>query len=253
MRSYIKKHNYWGEGQDSKIAWIERCRNAKQSKKLKKLGWLDKDSKDKPFINIEYSYNKYFFRSIEFEEPHDAIAVFGCSFTEGEGLPAKDRWGDVLAKKLNLKCYNFGEGGKGMNAVYNNISEWIPKLKPKAVFVFASFPFRHDIFINSTERTLNYNITNESLDCSKGVANTLNEFYRVCWSKDERNYQQEYKKNKEAIKYICLNLDIPCVIISCEDYFLNDPIQPYARDLQHPGVEQNIRIAQAMLEEYKNA
>ena len=64
MRSYIKKHNYWGEGQDSKIAWIERCRNAKQSKKLKKLGWLDKDSKDKPFINIEYSYNKYFFRSI---------------------------------------------------------------------------------------------------------------------------------------------------------------------------------------------
>ena len=40
MRSYIKKHNYWGEGQDSKIAWIERCRNAKQSKKLKKLGWL---------------------------------------------------------------------------------------------------------------------------------------------------------------------------------------------------------------------
>ena len=96
-------------------------------------------------------------------------AVFGCSFTEGEGLPAKDRWGDVLAKKLNLKCYNFGEGGKGMNAVYNNISEWIPKLKPKAVFVFASFPFRHDVFINSTERTLNYNITNESLDCSKGV------------------------------------------------------------------------------------
>ena len=90
----------FGLGQDTQKAFDQKMSNGKHKKKLSLLGW-DKNE-------IKYQYNSENFRSIEFISPHDAIACFGCSHTEGEGIRQEYRWSEFVAKTLNLKCYNFG-------------------------------------------------------------------------------------------------------------------------------------------------
>ena len=82
----------FGRGQDNEKTFDLRMKNPKDLKKLAQLGW-DKNK-------IEYQYNSVGFRSIEFEEPHDAIACFGCSHTEGEGVRAEYRWSNIVAKTI---------------------------------------------------------------------------------------------------------------------------------------------------------
>ena len=244
-RRHLPLHNtepaFFGRGQDNEKKWNSISSKIKTRKKLEQLGWLD--------TPIEYRYNSNNFRSIEFEEPHDAIACFGCSHTEGEGVRQEFRWSDVLANMLGLKCYNFGEGGSGINSHYTNVSTWIPKLKPKAVFVFASYPFRYDFYYKGKRITLNKTIYGASDRVEK-------KHFEIMWQSffsDDRNFSSNHKKSMEAIKYICLQLDIPCVVIPVEEYFLTDPIDRCARDLEHPGESQHGRIAEAMLKEFYNA
>lgn len=240
MRSQ-RNNGPFSRGQDSKKNWDKISTILKTRKKLEQLGWLDNP--------IKYRYNSDNFRSIEFEEPHDAIACFGCSHTEGEGVRQEFRWTDVLANELGLKCYNLGEGGSGINSHYENVSIWVPKLKPKAVFVFASYPWRYDIHYKNSMVTLNHNIYNHLNNLELRQFEIMFQML----GEDDRNAELNYNKSMEAIKYICQRLDIPCVIIPCEEYWKTDEIDRQARDLQHPGEKQHARIAQTMLKEYRNA
>ena len=231
----------FGRGQDNEKTFDLRMKNPKDLKKLAQLGW-DKNK-------IEYQYNSVGFRSIEFEEPHDAIACFGCSHTEGEGVRAEYRWSNIVAKTIGLKCYNLGIGATGINSHYDQVNEWVPKLKPKAVFVFASYPFRYDFYYNNNRITLN-----KTIHGAKGRRE--HEHFKQIWKtllNDDRNFNSNYEKSIAAIKYICLQLNVPCVIIKCNDYFKNDLIDHRARDLEHPGESQHGRIAEAMLKEFYNA
>jgi hypothetical protein len=106
----------FGGGGDSKRRFIGNMHDPKAFKKLCRLGW------DK--TQITYRYNSEKFRSIEFEEPHNAIACFGCSHTLGEGVRQEYRWSDVVAKTLDLKCYNFGVCGSGVNSHYELVNKW---------------------------------------------------------------------------------------------------------------------------------
>lgn len=238
---HSQTHALFGRGEDSQKTFDLRMKNPKALKKLALLGW-DKNK-------IDYDYNSQNFRSIEFEEPHDAIACFGCSHTEGEGVRTEYRWSDIIAKTLGLKCYNLGIGGSGVNSHYQQVSEWVPKLKPKAVFVFASYPVRYDVYYKGKKITLNRKIY--------GAKDSMeHKHFEIMWRiflNDDRNFSSNYKKSIEAIKYICLQLDIPCVVMPVEEYFLTDPIDGRARDLDHPGESQHGRIAEAMLKEFYNA
>lgn len=228
------------KSQDNNTHFKSMMRHQKTRKKLIQLGW-DKNK-------IYYEYNSQNFRSIEFEEPHDAIACFGCSHTFGEGVREEYRWSDIVAKSIGLKCYNLGIGATGVNSHYELVNKWVPKLKPKAVFVFASYPNRYDIYYKNTLVTLNRNIY-------WGNAFEHNHFQNI-WKTlldDNKNFDLNYKKTIEAIKYICLQLGIPCTVISAEEYFSIDTIDKQARDLEHPGESQHNRIAEAMLKEFYNA
>lgn len=232
----------FGLGQDNKKDFVQKMNNGKHKKKLSLLGW-DKNE-------IKYQYNSENFRSIEFISPHDAIACFGCSHTEGEGIRQEYRWSEFVAKTLKLKCYNFGIGGSGINSHYDLINKWVPIIRPKAVFVFASYPFRYDFYYKNNRITLNHNIHTKG---NNPIEKKQFEIIYQLLSEDNRNFNSNYEKTISAIKYNCLQLNIPCVIIKCEEYFLNDPVDRQARDLQHPGEMQNRRIGKAMLEEYHNA
>ena len=236
MKKEALSRDSFGGGGDSKRRFIGNMHDPMAFKKLCRLGW------DK--TQITYQYNSEKFRSIEFEEPHNAIACFGCSHTLGEGVRQEYRWSDVVAKTLDLKCYNFGVCGSGVNSHYELVNKWVPIIKPKAVFVFASYHIRFDLY----ERGKRFAIHRQFGDQDK--------IQMQMWRKlisDDRNLSLNHKKSIEAIKYICLQLDIPCVIIKVDDYYQDVPFQAHARDLQHPGEDQHAHIANTMLKEFYNA
>ena len=239
----------FSKGPDSEENWIKNSKSRKNLKKFKLLNWTSN--------SIHYRYNSHNFRSIEFEKPHDAIAVFGCSHTEGSGIREECRWGDVVAKELELKCYNLAIAGSGINSTYNIVNKWVPILKPKAVFIFATYPWRFDFFYKEEDIMIMLNHTMMGDSAGKRFQGDEKELanFELVWrmlSYDKTNFEHNYKKTIEAIKYICEGLNIPCVIIPCEEYFQTDPRDCLSRDLAHCGEEQNARIAQAMLKDYYN-
>lgn len=85
-----------------------------------------------------YVVNEHCFRFEEIPTETD-LAVFGCSFTFGLGLPKEMLWHDILAKELNLSCLNFGMCGASIKSivdVFCIVSKHI-KIK-KAIFLLPS-------------------------------------------------------------------------------------------------------------------
>ena len=61
----------------------------------------------------QYRLNPQGFRSDNdyheiLKNQEDYIVVYGCSHTEGIGVPLKNTWGEVLGRKLGLKVINYG-------------------------------------------------------------------------------------------------------------------------------------------------
>ena len=99
------------------------------------LNYADK-WKHPPF---DYKMNYLGFRMEEVPKEVD-IAVFGCSFTFGLGLPTEMLWHNLLAKELNMSCANFGVAGasaKTIIEIFLIVSKHI-KIK-KAIFLLPTF------------------------------------------------------------------------------------------------------------------
>lgn len=63
------------------------------------------------FMPVEYSLNKFGFRSKEFEAGTKML-VLGCSHTFGDGLPYDQTWPYLLAKKMGVSYDNLARGGE---------------------------------------------------------------------------------------------------------------------------------------------
>ena len=91
-----------------------------------------------PHEPFTYVINQHGFRFEEIPTETD-LAVFGCSFTFGLGLPNEMLWHNILAKELNLSCLNFGMCGSSIKSiidVFLIVSKHI-KIK-KAIFLLPS-------------------------------------------------------------------------------------------------------------------
>jgi hypothetical protein len=90
--------------------------------------------------NNEYVLNRYGYRSAEFIDSPEMI-VAGCSMTYGEGVPDAGRWGNFLAKDLNVfdSYVNLGIRGASVGQIVLNVFAYIEKYgKPK--YLFCLFP-----------------------------------------------------------------------------------------------------------------
>lgn len=70
---------------------------------------------------ISYRFNSIGFRSREITDIENSVVTFGCSHAMGVGVPEEKRFGDLIAKQLNLTPYNFGIGGKDFSCVSHNV------------------------------------------------------------------------------------------------------------------------------------
>lgn len=189
---------------------------------LRENGWIDN--------SFDYRFNSYGFRCQEFNNV-DNMMFLGCSLTVGIGIPEKNRWTDIIANKLNLRCFNLGIGGSSSDTAFRLFYGWIDKLKPKIV-VFARPPgIRFEIVL--PEKIEAFNVYYSMND---------REFMEK-WISDETNNHMNFLKNKLSIEYICKQKNIKFV-------FLEHPIharQDLGRDLSHPGIISNKLFAESIM------
>jgi hypothetical protein len=198
---------------------------------LKKYGWIDK--------KISYKFNSLGFRCEEFtEEP--SIMFLGCSNTIGIGLPIEETWASIVAKNLNLKCVNLGQGGGSPDLCFRLCYGFLELIKPKVVVYNEPPPGRLELAVqlNETARRL------KSIQLRN--VNVNSEPYLKDYVSDITNTKMNYEKNYYAIKSLCADKNIKFVYSN--DYWLERADKgDYARDLSHPGTNHNFFFARHIL------
>lgn len=80
------------------------------------------------FCQWKYKYNNYDFRSehnYTDKNTKNEIWCFGCSYTEGIGVPESRRWTNVLQNFTEQTVINYGLSGTGINTAYRIFSNWV--------------------------------------------------------------------------------------------------------------------------------
>lgn len=107
------------------------------SKKFANKDWRWKDT------DISYSFNSYGYRTKEFNEvDKDFVLGFGCSYTEGVGLPATDVWLHQYCNKIGIDYMNLAKQGTGMDIPYYNTLLWSNNKLPLPKLVICQWPQR---------------------------------------------------------------------------------------------------------------
>ena len=129
-----KSFNYYST--DTQELWEHNLLN--NSAKLNEFGWIANS-------NIEYQFNSEGFRDDEFDNRPCGLA-FGCSFTEGIGLPTDQTYASQLSNMLGTHVWNFGITGSSLDTVFRFSEYWIQKLQPKFVVCHLPSPRRYELF-----------------------------------------------------------------------------------------------------------
>lgn len=133
---------------DSEELFNKHIQDENTKSLMHKSGWCDKDGNPTKFT---YNLNEYGFRTENFSEETDpGILFLGCSFTFGVGLPNDETFAQKVSNNFNLKNYNLGVPGRGLDFLSFYISTFLKKQidveKIKAIVVFMPPPGRETIF-----------------------------------------------------------------------------------------------------------
>jgi len=206
------------------VDWIPGDTEQQYQQNQKDLGdWIDR--------KFTYKFNKQGFRCEEFVENTD-ILFLGCSYTIGVGLPLENTWSYLVAESLGSTYANLGQGGGSNDTAFRLGYYWIPKIKPKFVFLLSPQPHRFELI--TTDMIHFFSPTNLSERFKQFTEN---------WMTNDINPTLDQIKNTLALEHICLKQGIK--FINCNSLELAR--KDYARDLSHPGVESNRQFAQSIL------
>jgi hypothetical protein len=91
---------------------------------------------------IEYKFNSHGYRSPEIDSigNDEFFITFGCSHTNGIGVPEGHRYSNLLSSELNIKYLNFGHDGSAQNLIWLNTVLLNKNLKRKPKFVVCQWP-----------------------------------------------------------------------------------------------------------------
>lgn len=208
-----------------------------QRKLLEEYGWIDSD--------FTYSFNSHGFRTDEFDVAisNPSVVFLGASITMGTGVPIECTWADKISKELKLHHCNLGISGGSNDSAFRVANHYIPAIKPKLVIFVSGYPNRLDLITDQKVFTFVPSMDNALPEHA--------EFYKD-WIIHEENGKLNYLKNRYAVLHLCSNLDIP--VIELEDHVLFKlGISSRGRDLLHPGIEGNAKIADYVLEKLGDA
>lgn len=229
-RLVIGKLSEW-DINDSEEKFKKNLRHPRTRQILEDLNWIDR--------KIIYNYNEYGFRCNNFKKQHTPNVMFlGGSTTAAIGLPIESSYTYKIAKRLGLAHYNLAIAGGSVGSMFRIANFWIPLLKPSIVIGLCPPADRFEI-----------------LD-SKGVPKILlpsflydqKRFYRE-WISNEYNTKLDVEKNKLAIKQLCVQNNIKCIMLEeMSDFQWTDfEVVDLARDLEHTGEVSHTNTAEYIL------
>ena len=218
---------------DSEQEYNKNLKNTRQRELLAQNGWIDH--------KIEYQYNAQGFRSRKIDLAQPGFAVFGCSFTQGLGLPVDELYHERISKDLSLPVDNFGVFGASNGLAFRLAHYWLPIIKPKFVILQTTFRERFEI-INQ------HNVSTVMSPAFSQVA-TVQEVFRDWWFTDANSIADK-QRNELAIQQVCHQLDIPVLMIDVEDF--RNPVLGLSRDLTHPGPPSHHRVHAQIIDQLKS-
>lgn len=209
---------------DTQELWLKNLTDKETREKLSENDWMKIPS-------IEYTFNSEGFRCGDFTDEEGAIFL-GCSITGGVGLPESCIWPTIIAKSLNLRCWNLGTSGGSMDSCFRLLNYYIDKLTVKYVFLLSPSPHRFEMHCSNVWKSVTPGSNNISGDTRRE------------WYGSAQNAIHNYAKNFMAMKYICDYYGV-------EFYDVKTGMEPntpdLARDLMHPGVTRQTVYANTFL------
>lgn len=221
--------------------------------------------------HFQYDVHDLGFRFTELPTEVD-IAVFGCSFTFGIGLPTEMLWHTILSNKSNSSCINFGlPGASALTAteLFLIVSKHI-KIK-KAVFLLPSHnriqiakkhPKLDEVNYISIIATYNsvmckfYEINDEGIFKVLPEDELLKQFRNAVYITEyvaKIRGIQTYYSSWDAVTYKFLqNMNLEGILLP--DWRSESGEQAekdLARDRKHPGPEHHIMFAEKIYEYIK--
>ena len=207
--------------QDTEELYLENLKSNQLA--LERNGWIDTE--------ITYKFNSFAFRCEEFTND-PSILFLGCSHTVGVGLPVDHTWPTIVANKLNLKCYNLGQGGGSADTAYRLGSYWIPKILPKIVVFLIPDIHRLEVI---REHTIEF-LTPMYLPVYYSV------FFNK-WASVETNSQLNSEKNTLALVQVSQRNGCKFIYVAASNLNGTDR----ARDLAHFGTQANLNFSNTVL------
>jgi hypothetical protein len=192
---------------------------------LEMNGWIDKP-------HFTYKFNSHGFRSDEFSDD-PSVMFLGCSHTTGIGMPVEDTWARIVAKQLNLKCFNLGIGASSNDTAFRLGHHYIPLLKPQLVIWLSTDISRVEL------HTLRGQIEPHGPWTEDGG------YFLDNWLTNPINSEYDFLKNSLGIEYVCKLNNIKLIHVPADNIMHK---LDYARDLLHHGKKSNIACANSILE-----
>jgi hypothetical protein len=196
---------------------------------LQHLGWTDQSV-------INYNINNEGFRTDNFDEPRDVLWI-GCSSTFGVGINESDTFAHRVSKEMGWSYYNLSRPAIGWEFYYRMLHRFIDTIDPKYVFVVdPSTLGRREILCDDGR---NVAITKPQ---PRGTGKMVLS-YEPKELLDSRELDIMRMRSMDAIRWVCRNTKL---------VFLGDITNSYqthsARDLIHPGVEDNTNMSKVVLD-----
>jgi len=189
---------------------------------------------------INYKLNSHGFRTKEINRDTTSIVALGCSHTFGLGLPEEDTYIAKLASMLNTSYYNLGVPGGASDTAFRIASYWLPIIKPKVVVMIVPHIARFEL-LEAKGGTRMF-VPNEM-----PPPGTHRDIHRFFITNDE-NLVLNRQKNLLGIEAIVNRYNGTFYCYS-EEIIGKECENDLARDWQHSGPKQNLKVAKLMYED----
>lgn len=187
--------------------------------------------------SVTYVRNRYGHRCCEIEELSEYFILFtGCSLAEGIAVALEDTYAYQLSKELGLDYYNLSLSASGPDLVALNLSLWFKNIQRIPKLVVLQWP--------SVNRKFNKQ-GNDVYPLGPWIYDRF-DFFNHKTKQDFMNvinseyFDHYYDVLRETTLSYLSAINIPVVELFANDFECVD----YGRDMQHPGIESNLRIVE---------
>lgn len=216
---------------DSHPWFVKNTKNPITQQRLGELGFIDNP--------IDYHFNSHGFRTAEFDQEFDVVC-FGCSFTMGTGVHARDSWPSQLQTITGLKIANLGHAGSSNDTAFRYAAHYLPWLKPKHAIWLQTDMHRLELIDDASHVNMNIIASDTHNPCA-------NDYFIKVWFSSESNQRLNLQKNTLGFEHLCHTLGINPMILTRDQLPPHPPFpNGQARDLTHPGADTYRELAEKL-------